>query len=276
MSPQMMRERGIVLLHCNINVMRLHVPAIRRSRYNPAATAELPRPKVTHGSTVLPAPDHDHDRCSADALAHAEALCAKRGERLTPIRRHVLEVLLASHKPLGAYEIIDRAGGARRSGRRRSPSIARSISCATRPRAPHREPQRVHRLHQQPRHRRARGVPDLRALRRGRRGAVGGGGRPASRPPRRARRLHAESAGDRDHRRLRALPADVEAIPSGQTFGMRESNRRTLLLDAARGRGSLVVFICFCWGLNQVSGQARASRHPAADPVRDPLGRWRR
>ena len=58
-------------------------------------------------ATVFPTPDHDHARCSADALTHAEALCAKRGERLTPMRRHVLEVLTGSHKPLGAYEIID-------------------------------------------------------------------------------------------------------------------------------------------------------------------------
>ena len=58
-------------------------------------------------AAVFPAPDHDHDRCSADALAHAEALCVKRGERLTTMRRHVLEVLAASHKPLGAYEIIE-------------------------------------------------------------------------------------------------------------------------------------------------------------------------
>ena len=58
--------------------------------------------------SVFPAPDHDHGRCSADAMAHAEALCARRGERLTPMRRQVLEVLTASHKPLGAYEIIDR------------------------------------------------------------------------------------------------------------------------------------------------------------------------
>src|SRR3954467_3841730 len=56
---------------------------------------------------VFPAPDHDPDRCSADALAHAEALCVKRGERLTPMRRKVLEPLTASHKPLGAYEIIE-------------------------------------------------------------------------------------------------------------------------------------------------------------------------
>src|ERR1041384_5528527 len=64
---------------------------------------------------VFHAPDHDHERCSADALAHAEALCAQRSQRLTPIRRQVLEVLLESHKPLGAYEIMDRA--ATRRGR---------------------------------------------------------------------------------------------------------------------------------------------------------------
>jgi Fur family zinc uptake transcriptional regulator len=61
---------------------------------------------------VFPAPDHDHERCSSDALAHAEELCAKRGQRLTPIRRQVLEALLASHKPLGAYELIERVAEA--------------------------------------------------------------------------------------------------------------------------------------------------------------------
>jgi Fur family zinc uptake transcriptional regulator len=58
---------------------------------------------------VFLAPDHDHDRCTAEALAHAETLCESRSQRLTPIRRRVLEVLLGNHKPLGAYEIIDRA-----------------------------------------------------------------------------------------------------------------------------------------------------------------------
>jgi Fur family zinc uptake transcriptional regulator len=58
---------------------------------------------------VFHAPDHDHGRCSADALKHAEIRCAERQQRLTPIRRQVLEVLLQSHKPLGAYEIMDRA-----------------------------------------------------------------------------------------------------------------------------------------------------------------------
>ena len=57
---------------------------------------------------IFPAPDHDHDRCSADAMAHAEALCTARGQRLTPLRRQVLETLAESHKTLGAYEIMDR------------------------------------------------------------------------------------------------------------------------------------------------------------------------
>src|SRR5499426_1468684 len=57
---------------------------------------------------VFPSPDHDHGRCSADAMAHAEALCEARGQRLTPMRRRVLETLAGSHKTLGAYEIMDR------------------------------------------------------------------------------------------------------------------------------------------------------------------------
>jgi Fur family transcriptional regulator, zinc uptake regulator len=57
---------------------------------------------------VFPAPDHDHDRCSSDAMAVAETLCAQRGQRLTAIRRRVLAALLGTHKPLGAYEIIER------------------------------------------------------------------------------------------------------------------------------------------------------------------------
>jgi Fur family zinc uptake transcriptional regulator len=57
---------------------------------------------------VFPAPDHDHGRCATAAIAHAEELCAARAQRLTPMRRHVLEALLASHRPLGAYEIIER------------------------------------------------------------------------------------------------------------------------------------------------------------------------
>src|SRR3954452_6046968 len=62
---------------------------------------------MTLAKPAFPAPDHDHGRCTADALAHAEAVCGERAQKFTPIRRHVLGALLSSHRPLGAYELID-------------------------------------------------------------------------------------------------------------------------------------------------------------------------
>src|SRR5271155_3421606 len=59
---------------------------------------------------IFPAPDHDHERCASAAIAHAEAQCTAREQRLPPMRREVLQALLASHKPLGAYEVIERLG----------------------------------------------------------------------------------------------------------------------------------------------------------------------
>jgi Fur family transcriptional regulator, zinc uptake regulator len=59
-------------------------------------------------TTIFPAPDHDHARCSSDAMTVAEASCVERGQRLTPMRRKVLAVLLGSHQPLGAYDIMER------------------------------------------------------------------------------------------------------------------------------------------------------------------------
>jgi len=62
----------------------------------------------TQANAIFPGPGHDHAFCADGALARAEAVCAERGARLTPMRRRVLESLAASHQPLGAYEIIDR------------------------------------------------------------------------------------------------------------------------------------------------------------------------
>lgn len=62
---------------------------------------------MTLAKPAFPTPDHDHGRCTADALAHAEAVCEQRAQKFTPIRRLVLGALLSSHRPLGAYEVID-------------------------------------------------------------------------------------------------------------------------------------------------------------------------
>lgn len=50
---------------------------------------------------------HDHDACRARARAAVEAACATRRLRLTPARAHVLETLLASHRAMTAYELLD-------------------------------------------------------------------------------------------------------------------------------------------------------------------------
>jgi Fur family zinc uptake transcriptional regulator len=50
---------------------------------------------------------HDHDHCVATALSAAESVCAEAAERLTPLRRRVLELVWTSHRPIGAYAILD-------------------------------------------------------------------------------------------------------------------------------------------------------------------------
>jgi Fur family zinc uptake transcriptional regulator len=53
---------------------------------------------------------HDHAACAHGALERAEAVCAERDARLTPTRRRVLEILAESHRPVGAYDLIERLG----------------------------------------------------------------------------------------------------------------------------------------------------------------------
>jgi Fur family transcriptional regulator, zinc uptake regulator len=50
---------------------------------------------------------HDHTHCIEDALAAAEKLCALKAVRFTPLRRRVLELVWSSHKPVGAYALLD-------------------------------------------------------------------------------------------------------------------------------------------------------------------------
>ncbi|MEM7210513.1 MAG: Fur family transcriptional regulator [Pseudomonadota bacterium] len=49
---------------------------------------------------------HEHTGCVAKGVSAAEAICAERSVRLTDSRRRVLEILLADHKALGAYEVL--------------------------------------------------------------------------------------------------------------------------------------------------------------------------
>ncbi|MEL6234813.1 MAG: Fur family transcriptional regulator [Pseudomonadota bacterium] len=59
-------------------------------------------------ATPLAFEPHNHAECVADALITAERRCRETGARLTPQRRRVLEILLESHRALGAYELLSR------------------------------------------------------------------------------------------------------------------------------------------------------------------------
>lgn len=50
----------------------------------------------------------DHSACIRGAIDAAEARCADRGARLTPLRRRVLEILLEGHAAMGAYDVLAR------------------------------------------------------------------------------------------------------------------------------------------------------------------------
>lgn len=65
-----------------------------------------PEPKP--GSSPFPVAGHDHQACVDSALARAADVCEHRGLPLTENRRAVLRLLLESHRPLGAYELVKR------------------------------------------------------------------------------------------------------------------------------------------------------------------------
>ncbi|MGE0698046.1 MAG: Fur family transcriptional regulator [Hyphomicrobiaceae bacterium] len=74
----------------------------------------------------FPVPGHDHEPCVASVVARAEAVFLRQGLRLTPLRRQVLEEVAASHKAVGAYDVLDHL--ARRGGRRLAPiSVYRAL-----------------------------------------------------------------------------------------------------------------------------------------------------
>ena len=52
--------------------------------------------------------DHDHTACIDGVLATVEQACAEEGLQLTPVRRRTLELLLAEHRAMGAYDVLQR------------------------------------------------------------------------------------------------------------------------------------------------------------------------
>lgn len=53
---------------------------------------------------------HNHRDCIEETLSAAKTLCHKENVRLTPLREHVLTIVLGSHKPVGAYTVLEKLG----------------------------------------------------------------------------------------------------------------------------------------------------------------------
>jgi len=63
-------------------------------------------------------PQHNHAACIHAAISEAEEYCSKTGVRLTELRRRVLELIWGSHRPVGAYDLLEQL---KPSGRRAAP-----------------------------------------------------------------------------------------------------------------------------------------------------------
>jgi Fur family zinc uptake transcriptional regulator len=57
--------------------------------------------------SAFPPATHNHDDCVATAITTAENLCRERGLRFTALRQRVLTLVWNSHKPVGAYDILE-------------------------------------------------------------------------------------------------------------------------------------------------------------------------
>jgi Fur family zinc uptake transcriptional regulator len=69
--------------------------------------------------------DHDHAECVDEALHKAAELCARRGARLTALRRRVLELVWQGHSAVKAYDLLHQLG--RIDGAAKPPTVYRAL-----------------------------------------------------------------------------------------------------------------------------------------------------
>lgn len=89
-----------------------------RKRAQAMRAAGRAAPAKPHHPEAFPRHRHDHKACVSDAVDAAADLCMRIGERFTPLRRRVLELVWSSHQPIGAYAILDKL---REEGRAAAP-----------------------------------------------------------------------------------------------------------------------------------------------------------
>lgn len=76
-------------------------------------------------STAFPAPEHDHALCLEEAMERAHKAFEGKGLKLTPLRKAVFRQIAASHRAIGAYEVLEKIA---KGGERLAPiSVYRAI-----------------------------------------------------------------------------------------------------------------------------------------------------
>jgi len=65
-----------------------------------------------------------HRQCVESAMSLAERICRERQLRLTPLRRRVLELIWLSHRPVGAYQLLEMLQG---EGSAAPPTVYRAL-----------------------------------------------------------------------------------------------------------------------------------------------------
>ena len=81
---------------------------------------------TTEAHATIAFATHDHRRCVQQALSQARAACVERGARLTQLREEVLRLVWQSHRPVGAYALLEMLGA--RAGSRRRPPRGRAAA----------------------------------------------------------------------------------------------------------------------------------------------------
>ena len=64
---------------------------------------------------------HNHAHCTQEALEQAELSCTDKGLKLTTLRKEVLAIVWQTHKPVGAYDVLEKL---RTRGQKPSPPTA--------------------------------------------------------------------------------------------------------------------------------------------------------
>ena len=68
--------------------------------------------------------EHDHQSCIDRAMENAEQICQRQGQRFTTIRRRIFELVWQQHKPIGAYEVLEKL---QQDGRAAPPTVYRAL-----------------------------------------------------------------------------------------------------------------------------------------------------